>query len=76
MSQKARHWFFDLDGTLLDTAGDVVGSWKKTIADLGLECPQFDEVFFQEPTTSPAVSRRVTSRSKNQCLAFWLIRRV
>ena len=50
MSQKARHWFFDLDGTLLDTAGDVVGSWKKTIADLGLECPQFDEVFRMGPS--------------------------
>ena len=44
------HWFFDLDGTLLDTAGDVVGSWKKTIADLGLECPRFDEVFRMGPS--------------------------
>lgn len=50
MNPAPGHWFFDLDGTLMDTAGDVVGAWKRTIADLGLECPGFDEVFRMGPS--------------------------
>lgn len=45
-----RHWFFDLDGTLARTGKDIVDAWKKTIADLGLACPRFDEVFRIGPT--------------------------
>ena len=40
-----RHWFFDFDGTLARTGEDIILAWKKTIADMGLSCPHFDEVF-------------------------------
>ena len=39
------HWFFDFDGTLARTGEDIIIAWKKTIADMGLSCPHFDEVF-------------------------------
>ena len=45
-----QHWFFDLDGTLARTGEDIVLAWKKTIADMGLSCPRFDEVFRIGPT--------------------------
>ena len=31
-----RFWFFDLDGTLADTDGDIRLAWKAALADLGL----------------------------------------
>ena len=42
-------WFFDLDGTLADTDRDIREAWKATLADLGLECPRFDELFVAGP---------------------------
>lgn len=39
------HWFFDFDGTLARTGEDIILAWKKTIDDMGLSCPHFDEVF-------------------------------
>ena len=45
-----RHWFFDLDGTLADTEADIRESWRQTLADLGLECPRFDELYTTGPT--------------------------
>ena len=42
--------FFDLDGTLADTDADIRRAWKGAMADLGLECPQFDEVFVAGPS--------------------------
>jgi phosphoglycolate phosphatase len=44
------HWFFDFDGTLARTGEDIVLAWKKTIAEMGLSCPHFDEVFRIGPT--------------------------
>ena len=44
------HWFFDFDGTLARTGEDIILAWKKTIADMGLSCPHFDEVFKIGPT--------------------------
>lgn len=44
-----KFWFFDLDGTLADTDADIRGAWKAAIADLGLECPRFDEQFVAGP---------------------------
>lgn len=41
--------FFDLDGTLADTDADIRLAWKAAIADLGLECPVFDEKFVAGP---------------------------
>lgn len=44
------HWFFDFDGTLARTGEDITLAWKKSIADMGLSCPRFDEVFRIGPT--------------------------
>ena len=41
--------FFDLDGTLADTDPDIRLAWKEALADLGLECPRFDELFVAGP---------------------------
>lgn len=41
--------FFDLDGTLADTDPDIRGAWKAALADLGLDCPSFDEQFVAGP---------------------------
>lgn len=50
-----RHWFFDFDGTLAKTGEDIVAAWKKSLADLGRECPHFDEVFTIGPTIEKVV---------------------
>ena len=44
------HWFFDFDGTLARTGEDITLAWKKSIADMNLACPRFDEVFRIGPT--------------------------
>lgn len=44
-----RFVFFDLDGTLADTDPDIRGAWKAALADLGLDCPSFDELFVAGP---------------------------
>ncbi|MBR1921128.1 MAG: HAD hydrolase-like protein [Kiritimatiellae bacterium] len=44
-----RLWFFDLDGTLADTDRDIREAWKATLADLRLECPDFDARFVAGP---------------------------
>ena len=41
--------FFDLDGTLADTDADIRLAWKAAIADLSLDCPEFDRVFVAGP---------------------------
>ena len=47
--QRRRFCFFDLDGTLADTDPDIRGAWKAALADLGLDCPSFDEKFVAGP---------------------------
>ena len=42
-------WFFDLDGTLADTDGDIRLAWKAAMRDMGLECPSFDRDFVAGP---------------------------
>ena len=49
ISARKRFCFFDLDGTLADTDPDIRRSWKAALADLGLECPDFDEKFVAGP---------------------------
>jgi len=44
-----RFWFFDLDGTLADTDGDIRAAWKASLADMGLSCPRFDSDFVAGP---------------------------
>lgn len=44
-----RFCFFDLDGTIADTDPDIRGAWKAALADLGLKCPAFDELFVAGP---------------------------
>ncbi len=44
-----RFWFFDLDGTLADTDGDIRLAWKAALADMDVECPNFDRDFVAGP---------------------------
>jgi phosphoglycolate phosphatase len=44
-----KFWFFDLDGTLADTDGDIRLAWKAALADLGVGCPRFDRDFVAGP---------------------------
>ena len=44
-----KFWFFDLDGTLADTDGDIRASWKAALSDLGISCPNFDRDFVAGP---------------------------
>lgn len=44
-----KYRFFDLDGTLADTDRDIREAWKAALADLALECPDFDEKFVAGP---------------------------
>ncbi len=37
--------FFDFDGTLGDTRQGIRNAWKHTIAEAGVECPEFDRIF-------------------------------
>lgn len=46
--------FFDFDGTLCDTAGDIRDSWKAAFAELGLDVPQFERVYRIGPPTEVA----------------------
>lgn len=48
-------WFFDLDGTLADTDGDIRGSWLKTILELGLDRSRFEERFVTGPSIDDIV---------------------
>lgn len=50
-------WFFDFDGTLVDTERDIVLAWKATIAKLGLSCPHFDEVYRTGPSINEITKR-------------------
>ena len=44
-----RHLFFDLDGTLADTDGDIRLAWKAAMSRMKLECPTFDRDFVAGP---------------------------
>ena len=39
------HVFFDFDGTLCASEADVKNAWKKTMAEMGLENPEFERIF-------------------------------
>ena len=46
--------FFDFDGTLCDTAGDIKDAWRAAFAELGLDVPHFDKVYRVGPLTEVA----------------------
>ena len=62
--QRRRFCFFDLDGTLADTDPDIRGAWKAALADLGLECPSFDEKFVAGPPIDEMT--RILSRGRSR----------
>ncbi|MBO7482805.1 MAG: HAD family hydrolase [Kiritimatiellae bacterium] len=54
---QRRFWFFDLDGTLADTDGDIRLAWKSALADMKLECPRFDSEFVAGPPLEEMAAR-------------------
>ena len=54
--------FFDLDGTLADTDADIRGAWKAALADLGLDCPDFDARFVAGPPIDEMTRRLFPDR--------------
>ena len=54
--------FFDLDGTLADTDADIRGAWKDALADLGLDCPDFDARFVAGPPIDEMTRRLFPDR--------------
>ena len=48
------HIFFDFDGTLCDTAGDIMDSWRAAFAELKLDVPHFEQVYHVGPPTETA----------------------
>lgn len=52
-----KYFFFDLDGTLADTDRDIRESWKATLVDLGLSCPNFDRDFVAGPPIDEMVKQ-------------------
>lgn len=42
---SAEALFFDFDGTLGDTRQGISNAWKRTIAEAGVQCPEFDKIF-------------------------------
>ncbi len=55
-------WFFDLDGTLADTEGDIRRAWQAALADLKLECPNFDAVYVTGPSIEEITKRLFPGR--------------
>ena len=45
-----RHWFFDFDGTLMDTRADIKAAWLAVIRACGRECPEFERRYVTGPT--------------------------
>ena len=68
-----RFWFFDLDGTLADTDGDIRLAWKAALADLGLDCPTFDRDFIAGPPIDDMVRKLFPARCADPRAAAELI---
>lgn len=68
-----RFWFFDLDGTLADTDGDIRLAWKAALADLGLDCPTFDRDFIAGPPIDEMVKKLFPDRCADPAAAERLI---
>lgn len=45
-----KHLFIDLDGTLFRSEEDIRGAWRATLAELQLDCPQFERIFRVGPS--------------------------
>lgn len=61
--------FFDLDGTLADTDGDIRLAWKAALKDLGLECPSFDRDFVTGPPIEEVVKTLFPDRWSESLIA-------
>jgi phosphoglycolate phosphatase len=47
---KKKFWFFDLDGTLADTDGDIRLAWKAALNEMCVDTDPFDRLFVAGPT--------------------------
>ena len=58
MAEKAvKYCFFDFDGTLGDTFNGIRNAWLQTIAENGMECPEFDRIFRVGPPVEMMVKQ-------------------
>lgn len=64
-----KYWFFDLDGTLADTDPDIRKAWKDTLADLQLDCPDFDAKFVTGPSIDEVTRMLFPDRSTPELIA-------
>ena len=62
-------WFFDLDGTLADTDGDIRLAWKVALKALDLERPDFDEKFVTGPPIDEVVKALFPDRFSPELVA-------
>ena len=45
-----KNLFFDLDGTLFRSEEDIRTTWKDTLAEMKIDCPQFNSIFRVGPS--------------------------
>lgn len=54
---KKKFWFFDLDGTLADTDGDIRRAWRAALEEMGVDTEPFDRLFVAGPTIEDMAKR-------------------
>lgn len=59
--------FFDLDGTLCDTAPDILGCWRKTLERRGLDWGRFEREFRIGPPLEPTVREIFREETRQWC---------
>lgn len=59
--------FFDLDGTLCDTAPDILCSWRNTLEKRGLDWGRFEREFRIGPPLEPTVREIFREETRQWC---------
>lgn len=59
--------FFDLDGTLCDTAPDILCSWRNTLEKRGLDWGRFEREFRIGPPLEPTVREIFREETQQWC---------
>lgn len=62
-------YFFDLDGTLADTDPDIRASWRVTLDELGLVCPNFERDFIAGPPIEEMLAKLLPDQYTDELAA-------